>query len=251
MMRQADLDMQAEDAKALLPPSITLEMAFSTLDRFHKGYITDSDLSQYSQDFGGSAHYLMYSNLVHEVHLRRPRAPTTLPGRLTLRDLGTLILPLGSQEHEATLAASSDAEARSILHLLRHSEPYPRSSIRVQRDADSAGCPNVKLDVSAQYHLYRMLGAAAVVAEQLEQGRKHLSFSSLSEGGIGLCSSAFAFISDGQMSFLMGDLRRAFFNVDIMISEQQLGLLWRRYAAPGSQEVNFMEFARQLKPRES
>lgn len=280
MVRQAGLDAQAEDAKSLLPPNTCLEAIFATLDRFHKGYVTDTDLCQYSQDFGGTASFAAFASLVHEVLLCRPRDAVAIPGRLTMRELGSLVLPAGSQEQEATLAANSDEELKSILYLLRHSEPCPRCSIRVQRDADSAGCPsvtcpccgttfrcfvvvgdfyngaaaeNAPLPVAAQYHLFRLLDNATRVADELEQGRKQLQLEGRmanGEGGIGMLSTAFAHIGDGRLSFLMGDLRRALFSQEILISEQQLGLLWRRYAPRTGAEVNFSDFVRQLKPRE-
>lgn len=274
MLRQAELDVQAEEAKAFLPPHTFLEAIFYTLDRFHKGYVTDTDLCQYSQDFGGTAGFGQFAALVNEIQLRRPRDIAAVPGRLTFRELGTLVFPIGSQEHEATLNALSDAEARSILYLLRNSEPCPRCSIRVQRDGDSAGCPSVtcpvcgavfrcyivasdlynarqqdpeSLPVAAQYHFFRLLGIAARVADELEQDRKQMQ---LVEGGIGALSSAFAYIGDGRLAFLMGDLRRAFFGQDILIPERQLGLLWRRYAPQAGLEISFTEFMRQLKPRD-
>jgi len=278
MMCQAELDSQAEDAKSLLAASTTLESIFATLDRFHKGYITDTDLCQYSQDFGGLGGFGLFSTLMHEVLLRRPRDASAFPGRLNLRELVMLVLPVATQEQEAALAASSDAELRSILYLLRHSEPCPRCSIRVQRDADSAGCPSVTcpvcgtvfrcfvvvgdiyngvsaesapLPVATQYQLFRLLDTAARVADELEQGRKRLQLVLNGEGGLGVLSSAFSYIADGRPAFLMGDLRRALFSQDILVSEHQLGLLWRRYAPHGGIEVSFSEFLRQLKPRES
>lgn len=277
MMSQATLDSEAEDAKGLLAASTTLESIFATLDRFHKGYITDTDLCQYSQDFGGLGGFGLFSTLIHEVLLRRPRDASLFPGRLNLRELAMLVLPVATQEQEAALAASSDAELRSILYVLRHSEPCPRCSIRVQRDADSAGCPSVTcpvcgavfrcfvvvgdiyngvfaesapLPVATQYQLFRLLDTAARLADELEQGRKRLQLILNGEGGLGMLSTAFAYIADGRQSFLMGDLRRALFSQDILVSEHQLGLLWRRYAPHGGIEVNFSEFLRQLKPRE-
>lgn len=278
MVRQASLDAQVEDAKALLPTNMGLEDIFATLDRFHKGYISDTDLSQYSQDFGGTAGFGLFVSLIHEVLLLRPREAAAIPGRLTLRELGTLVLPTASQEHEATLAATSDDELRSILYLLRFSEPCPRCSIRVQRDADSAGCPSVTcpvcgsifrcfvvvgdfyngasaergpMPVAAQYHLFRLLDTAARVAHELEQARKHLQLmSGTSIEEISMLSTAFAHIADGRLSLLMGDLRRALFGQGMSISERQLGLLWRRYAPQSGVEINFSDFVRHLKPSE-
>jgi len=272
--RQAELDSQAEDAKSLLPPSFALEAVFTTLDRFRKGYITDTDFCQFSQDFGGASSFGLFFNLVNEVLLRRPCEPLQIPGRLNLRELCMLVVPAGMQEYEAGLAANSDAELRSMLYLLRHSEPCPRCSIRVQRDADSAGCPSVtcpvcgatfrcfvvvgdfyngvlaeneSLPAAVQYNLFRLLDIAASAANELEQGRKLLQ----GEGGMSMLNTAFSYIADRRQTFLMGDLRRALFSHDMLLSEQQLGLLWRRYTSNTAAEVAFGDFARQLKPREA
>jgi hypothetical protein len=273
----AELDAQAEDMKSLLPAGSSLEAIFATLDRFHKGYITDTDLCQYSQDFGGTAGFGYFFALVQDVLLRRPPDIAAVRGHLNLRDLGCLVLLTGSEEHEACLAASSDAELRSILYLLRHSQACPGCGIRIQRDADSAGCPsvtcaycgttfrcfvvvgdsndgaaaeNAPLPVAAQYHLFRLLDIAARVADEIERERTQLQIMSLGETGVGMLSTAFAYIGESRLSFLMGDLRRAFFSLDIPISEQQLGLLWRRYSPRSAMEINFSDFVRQLKAGE-
>jgi hypothetical protein len=280
MAQQADLDALAESAKASLPSHVPLDAVFATLDRFHKGYITDTDLCQFCESFGSAVYFSKFFALVHEIHLRRPRLPAASSGQLTFRELGTLVLPIGTVEQEAMIAAKSDAEAKSMLYLLRYSEACPTCSIRVQRDADCAGCPsvtcpicgtsfrcsvvvgdftgtldldNMRLPSSIQYAIHQLLGATASAAEELEQGRKQLQSIAYREGlGLpGLLSSAFAYICEGRLAFLMGDLRRAFFGLGIMISEEHLGLLWRRYAAPNSMEVCYTEFVRQLKPREN
>jgi len=110
---------------------------------------------------------------------------------------------------------------------------------------------NAPLPVSSQYHLFRLLDTAARIADELEQGRRQLQLTSNGEGGLGMLSTAFAYIADARLSFLMGDLRRALFSQDILIPERQLGLLWRRYAPRAGMEINFSDFVRQLKPRES
>lgn len=288
MMVQADCDAQVEDAKAALPPNVSLESVFDTLDRFRKGYLTDTDLWQYTQDFGGTATYGGCCAAIHEIQLRRLLDRGSTPGRLNLRELGSMVLPVGAMEHEAVCAAVSDAEALSILYLLKHSEPCPRCGIRVQRDADSTGCPsvtcpvcattfrcyalmgdpygygygayaspsNAPLAVGVQYSLFRLLDVAAHTAEEIERARKQISFLPGSDL-LGHLSEAFAYIADGRRNFLMGDLRRALFSQDFLPSEQQLGLLWRRYAGPrqadvlSGVEVNFSDFMRQLKPRAS
>lgn len=246
MARQAVLDTETEDAKAFLPPGTSLEAVFATLDRFRKGYITDSDICQFCVDFGSTAGFSIFTVLVNEVLLRRPRETVAVPGRLTLRQLGTLVLPMGSQEYEACLAAYTDEELRSILYLLRKPTEQEIRQIELVPELSPRNGTG-----GTQYQLFRLIESAVCAADELETGRKDLQRWSASDGAMGMLSSVFAYIADGRLSFLMGDLRRAMFTHDIAISEEQLGLLWRRYAPRSDAEISFTDFVRQLKPRDS
>jgi len=257
----------------MLPPGTALEAIFGALDRFGKGYITDTDLWSFGQQFGGQTSFGSLCALVHEVQIRRPRDFNTLASRLSFRELGGLLLKMGTEEHEAMITASSDEEARSISYLLRNSQPCPGCGMRVQRDAECAGCPSVTcsmcgtsfrcfavlgdvprytppLSVSVQYHLYRLLDTAASAALELENTRKQLA--ALPIGDV-LCtlSAVFTHMADGRLSMSVPDLRRALANYDIGISDQELGFLRSRYIKKGASEVTFAEFVRQLTPRTS
>jgi len=61
-------------------------------------------------------------------------------------------------------------------------------------------------------------------------------------------SDAFCSVAGGRASFGASDLRRAFYQQGLMPSENELSLLWRRYAKHGSNSVAFPEFAKQLQP---
>jgi len=273
MHRQAGADVRLEDAKALLPYGLALEGAFATLDRYRKGYISDTDLWQLAQDFGGPTPFGSFVALVNEVQLRRPPSSAAKPGRLSLRELGLLALPLGSRESDAVLHSGNDEEARNLLYILRHSEACPGCGARAQRNADAAGCPTVSCPIcgtlfrcfcvvgdapfdvpnaecplswSGRYHLSRLVDTAALIADELEKDRRQLEL--MPGCDLAGLSSVFNLFAESSGSLQMGDLRRAFFGKGVLIAEQELSLLWRRYKPDGGLGVSFAEFARQLKP---
>lgn len=271
MVQQAELDAHVEDAKALIPVETPLEAIFDALDRFRKGYITDTDLWAFGQQFGGQPSFAHLGALVHEVQRRRPRDFSVVDGRLSFRELGSLVLKAGTEVREAVDNAATDDEARSMVYLLRNSEPCPNCGIRIQRDADSAGCPSVTctvcgtsfrcfavlgdlpryippLSASVQYHLYRLFEVAGSAAADLERARRELS---LLPGRDLYCtlSSVFTHVAGGPLSMSMQDLRCALTGRYVAISEQELALLRDRYSRRGSSDVTFADFVRQLTPR--
>jgi len=274
MKHQAELDVKVEDAKMGLPATMSLEGFFRTLDHFDKGYVTDTSLWRFTQDFGASTPFGSLCSLVHELQLRS-RNKSACAGHLTMCSLGLLLFPMHSKEFEIVMRAGSDQEALSEIHVHKFSEPCPGCSIRVQRDGDSTGCPSVTCPVcntsfqchtvmgdgdirqweehrvphSVQYQLHRLIDIAAVAADELECGRKKLSFLP-KQNLMSTLSAAFAHIANDRSSFVMADLRRAFLNAEMVLSEPELAALWRRYQ-PLHSEVNFSAFVAQLKPRTS
>lgn len=269
--QQGSLDAHVEDSKALIPADTPLEAIFDTLDRFKKGYIADTDLWAFSQQYGGQLSFSQIGALIREVQLRRTRDFSAMEGRLSFRELGSLVLRAGTAMRDAMETAQTDEEARSISYLLRNSEPCPRCGIRIQRDADCAGCPTVKcsacgasfrcfavlgdapryippLSVSTQYHLHRLIGVAGSTALELEGSRKELS---RMPGRDLYCtlSSVFNQVAGGRLCMSLYDLRRAMLHRHLGISEQELSLLGHRYAKKSAVEVSFAEFARQLTPQ--
>eukprot|EP00929_Paragymnodinium_shiwhaense_P051706 TRINITY_DN25979_c0_g2_i1.p1 TRINITY_DN25979_c0_g2~~TRINITY_DN25979_c0_g2_i1.p1 ORF type:complete len:779 (+),score=132.92 TRINITY_DN25979_c0_g2_i1:128-2464(+) len=290
MAAQAEGDARLEDAKALLPSSCTIEAVFATLDRHSKGYVSDTDLWQFTQDFGGSASFSSLVALLHEVHLRQPKASFCVqPGRLTLREFGTLVLPIFSPELEAIQKCDSDIAARTELYLSRNSEPCPTCGARVQRSASAAGCPTVRcvfcgtsfrcfkvvgdyswdgpapalpewpLTVNSQYHVSRLLANAARAAEDLERDRTTLS---LAPGmDLGMLSDIFNHMADGRSTISEAGLRRAFLTHGLIVGEKELRLLCQRYGSGSAwsshgsvklpDEILFPDFARQLQPHKA
>lgn len=272
IVQQAKLDVQVEQAKALIPVDVSLESIFHTLDRFHKGYIADTDFWSFGQQFGGQTSFGHLCVLLHEIQLRRPRDFSSVTGRLSFREFGSFLVAAESIEQEVLNAATSDEEARTMVYLLRNSEPCPSCGMRIQRDADAAGCPTVTcpicgssfrcfavcsdyaqhlppLSLSVQYQLCRLLDTAALAAAEMESTRKQLGQCTLSGDVLCTLSAAFTHIADGRMSLSPMSLRRAFIEHDIFASEQELSMLRNRYLKKGAVEVTFAEFTRQLTPR--
>lgn len=268
----------------MLPPECTLEACFGALDRGQKGYVADADLWLMVQDFGGIASFANLCALAREAQLRRPYDKWALLGRLSLRDLAALVLPVDSDAHEVVQGTSSDDEARSALYLLRHSEACPRCGVRVQRDGDSAGCPNVTcpfchttfrcfcvvgdrdkrwfhqgggsehmLTPNGKYQLHRLICAAACIAEELDRGRRALS-TQLGASDLGALGEAFSVLAGGRSGFVMQDLQHFMAQEGLQIAGNDMHLLWWRYSLPRhaaggpAQLATFAEFSRQLRP---
>jgi hypothetical protein len=271
LARHAELDAKVEEAKTLIPATTSLELVFGMLDRFRKGYVADTDLWQFSQDFGSSTPFGNFCALSHELHRRQPPTCLASSNRLSLRDLGLLVFPVASGEYNEMIQAKNDAEARSVLYLLRNSEPCPGCGTRVQRDADAMGCPSVTCTVcgtlfrcfvvvsdhvsletlgpipaSTQFQLYRLIDTAAHVAVDLEKERKQLLLLGLET--VATLKQAFTEISEGRLRFGVDDLRRALFAKQIFVSERDLDIFWRRFSL-SSHEVDFEKFSQQLRPR--
>lgn len=257
----------SEDAKALLPSECTLEAIFVALDRCVKGYVADADLWMLLQDFGAAASFASLCALARETQLRRCYDQDSAPGRLSLRDLAILVLPANSEAFEAVCAAASDSEARSALYLLRHSEACPRCGVRVQRDGDAAGCPNVTCPIcnatfhcfcvvgdrdkrwfhqggeaemtltpNGKYQVHRLICTAARIAEDLDLDRRGLARHLPGEScDLAVLSEAFNVLARDRPAaagFSQPDLRRAFAELGLHLAEDELQLLWRRYHAP-------------------
>lgn len=271
--QQAKLDTKIEETKMLIPAGIRVESIFDCLDRFQKGYISDTDLWSFCQQFGGSTSFGSLCTLVHEIQLRRPRDYTVISSRLSFRELGSFLLKLGTTEHEVMASSANDDEARSMSYLLQNSEPCPRCGVRIQRDADAAGCPSVTCtmcgtafrcytvqsdfpkripppSVTGQYQVYRLLDEAAKAAVDMESARKQLASNANSDI---LCtlSTVFTHIAGGRMSMSIPELRRAFANNDSFVSESEVSMLRHRYLKKDGTDVMFADFVRQLTPRSS
>lgn len=265
MLKQAEMDARVEDTKTIDFP---LEASFQALDRFGKGYITDIDIWTFCEQGDSQIAFANLCGLIHEVQLRRPRHLSLLPGRLSFRELSTVLLKEGTQEHRLMSAAATDSEAYSIAYILRNSEPCPGCRARIQRDANAAGCPSVTcpicntsfrcfmvaddspqttplLHASVQYQLCRLLETAAKAAQQLESTRQQVSRILTRDRTCSL-SKVFGHIAEGRLSLSMNDLHRAFLDHDISPSARELSLLCCRY---GGAELTFAEVVRQLSPR--
>lgn len=279
MARIAKLDSQVEDLKSLMPACCTVEEVFAELDTMRAGYINLSDIRRFMFGYGMTVKYASFTTMVNELHLRRKifaqhalKGFFMLPDSMDFRDVGVLTLPLTSQACQAVMDATSDDEAKSVLYLLRSSEPCPGCGFRAQRSAECAGCPSVTcpmcrtpfkcnfvvgdrpepcypLTSTAKTNLYRLLGGTMEAADELERGRRELA-AYLTHEICGLCD-VFTALACGRdsLGFSQLDLRKAYAAQGLPCpTGEQWDLLWRRFAAPNSNSVSFLDFKSQLQP---
>merc|ERR1719198_1556170 len=107
----------------------------------------------------------------------------------------------------------------------------------------------LQVPVSTQYQLYRLFDTAAAAAHELEVSRQQLMH--LPKVDV-LCTlnNIFTSIAEGRLTVSIADLRRAFANHAIVVTEQEISMLRQRYLKGDSVEVTFAEFARQLTPQQ-
>jgi len=281
MVRQSQFDASVEAAKSMLPVSCSVEDVFSELDVLRIGHVGLNDMRRLMGSYGSTLTHAAFGSLVHELQLRRKSfdrghmamSSVPQPEYMMLRDVASLVLPLRSPALAATLEAQTDSEAKSVLYLLKNSEPCPGCGTRAQRNADAAGCPSVTcpacgtrfqcfsvasdkmdsvslpLSSASRYQVYRLLTVALEAAEELEQDRRDLSLM-LAQELHGLCD-VFANLAGtrDRTGFSQNDLRRAFAIQGLPQPEgAEQELLWHRYA-PRHVTVNFMDFKSQLQPR--
>lgn len=275
MLRQAQLDARVEDAKSLLPLSCTPEDVFAELDVLRINHISLNDVRRLLGSYGTTVTYSSFGALVHELQLRHRAYEQGRMGgdHLLFQDVCSLVLPLGSEAHKQVQDSLTDHEARSILYLLRNSEPCPGCGFRVQRNADAAGCPSVRcpacrtnfqcfmvagdrsevalpLTSASRYQAYRLLCTAMQAAEEAENDRRDLSLM-LAQELCGLCD-VFAAIAGtrDRLGFNEPDLRRAFALQGLPQPHGvEMDLMWSRYASQDNSRVNFLDFKSQLQSR--
>lgn len=275
--RQGELDARIEETKALLPSNTPVEAVFGVLDRYRKGHVADTDLWQFAQEVGSPVPFSGICALIREVQ-HGVKHKNVFSGRLSMREVGLMVLPKFSEECDALQRATCDEEVKSMLYILRFSEPCPGCGTRVQRDADAAGCPNVScplcrtifrcftvvgntntfwpaeadrlidagLPSATQLNLFRLIEASAASAEENERQRKRLQLCHV-DGLLNMLHHAFSMISTRKSYFTITDLRRALFQYKHWSTERELQLIWDRYAG-GSNEVNLAAFTQQLRP---
>jgi len=239
MLSQADADSHAEDAKVLLPSTCTPSAVFKMLDRQGKGYVTDTDLWQFAQDLGARVSFGSVNTLMRDLQSRDGQDHLSTPGRFTLRDIGKLILRHGSNELQALLFARTDNEAWRSQAFFR-TDPTRRS-------LDTRFAAEESLDGTHKYYFYRLLEVAANKALSLDADRRRL-FDFGRDMDMARLSEVFDCLSGGHVSIRLSDLRKAFFDHTVFLSEGELQMLWSRYS-PNGIGVTFFDFANQLKPR--
>jgi len=287
MARQAALDGEVEDARALAISFATAESVFDAMDRLKRGSVSCLDMCAFVGDVGEMLSAADFMAILREVRLLwswddHASYALLVKECLSLRDLCLLLCPADSPERAAAQGASSDDDLRSALYLLRNSEPCPTCTARVQRDADAAGCPNVTcpicrttfrcfcvvgdppvgtfacefrptaLSMPARVRVSALLRALANVAEDAERERRKLAMLASYDGhgwadGCGL-ADVFNFFAGTQAGFAFGDLQRAFSQHGRPMLERELRLVWQRYRPSRSGGVSMSDFRRQLLP---
>jgi len=222
MQRQAERDVRVEAAKGTISTAISLEDLFSELDTSHKGYLTDTDLWNFSQDIGASTPLRSISALVSELQMLLGGDRILAVGHLSMRELGLLIFPAPSKEHELALTSFSVGALRSL-----------------QQGLDS--CSGVPKSVRHQFQ--HLLDLAARSADLLRGDRQQLHHL-LDSGAL---NDAFCSIAKGQ-SFSVEDLQRAFDQYGIVVNATEMEMMRRRYMDSRS-SCSWSEFSRQLQPR--
>mmetsp|Transcript_146577 Transcript_146577/g.408363 ORF Transcript_146577/g.408363 Transcript_146577/m.408363 type:complete len:644 (-) Transcript_146577:209-2140(-) len=276
--RQGQLDHHIEETKGFLPSNTPVEAIFGLLDSGHKGFVTDTDLWQFSQKLGRLPFSSIFA-LIREIQNGRYHDANFVRGQLSLREVGALVHRKGTIEHEAMDASTTDHDAKSSLYIMRFTEPCPGCGSRIQRDADATGCPNVTCPVchrsfqcytlmgdigaggqphpvtdtdhlfhatlpsTVQQDLFRIIEAHATAADEIEGLRKQLMLTHADS----LLTDTFNAISGGKHFFTFVDLRRVLFQYKYWASERELELIWHRYAR-SADKVTLAGYAQQLQP---
>eukprot|EP00933_Yihiella_yeosuensis_P041089 TRINITY_DN35531_c0_g1_i1.p1 TRINITY_DN35531_c0_g1~~TRINITY_DN35531_c0_g1_i1.p1 ORF type:complete len:195 (-),score=33.24 TRINITY_DN35531_c0_g1_i1:59-643(-) len=186
------------------------------------------------------------------------------------------------KEYKILRQATSDAEAKTKLYLLKHGSSFkiartcPRCGETCQREAGSVGdnvtclrcgasvrCRQADekdaayrmydeeivgsaISTTCRHQLFRVITAAANAADELENDRTRLG--QLVGFDATALSDTFSYVAQGRKTFTLPDLRRSVHFLGIKVSQKELDLLWKRYAPDDVASVAFPDFVRQLKP---
>mmetsp|Transcript_8285 Transcript_8285/g.15666 ORF Transcript_8285/g.15666 Transcript_8285/m.15666 type:complete len:643 (+) Transcript_8285:133-2061(+) len=273
--RQGQLDNRVQKAKAAVPTEVPLELLFQALGAGRKGNVTGTDLWCFSQQVTSGLAYPSTEALIRELQNARRHDNHSTSGKLSFREVAVLVRPCGSLEHDVLDDATTDDEARSALHVLRHSQACPGCGARVQRQVDRifADCPTVTCPIcntsfdcplsvndnipdvgsggmegktlpdTVRQSLCNVIEAYAGAADEIEILRKHLVLTPSDR----LIPDAFEAISCSKDSFTFVELTRALNQCHHWPSGRELQLIWHRYAR-GNGHVIISEFTRQLLP---
>lgn len=206
LVKQGELDAEVEAARSELPAGLPqrLEAVFDALDCFGRGFITEMNLWQLMQDIPGPPIEFEHlctlvkqtqksasvsacnelstidnanvtadgrcgfgASLDSDMHSGRP-VVSNMPGRLSLREFAHLALKLHGPERRALSDAKSDADARSLLLILRDSSPCPGCGVSTQRDSNAEDCPHVVCPICG------IISECQVLASSIAAGDPHV-----------------------------------------------------------------------------
>lgn len=233
MASQAKLDAQVEGSKACIPPTVSLASIFALLDTQRQDYVTDLDLLHFVELMGLALPIDALTSLVRSVSQEVNAAAP----RLSLRELGTLIFPQHSPEHQLMFEVGSDVEAQFLL----------------ETAIQAPGAPAVPLHVQRQIAL--LIVEAALATAELQTALAEFDRLALDAKALG---RVFTHIAGGDTVLSESDMRSAF--VAYGFPSVDVEFLWRRYvhvnaeyvdgeflaARHGMRKMRFSEFRAQL-----
>lgn len=288
MTKQIDLDDAINEEKRVLQRlELNVEAAYSLLDRYKKGYISDTDIWQLLHDEGtpGTVSFSAVCALFREHKPKNSGSSASTEsrkkevknlGKLTLAELVHLLCPVESDEVNYISRDMGDDEARNVLYMLRTTTPCPKCGIRTQRTIE--GCPSVTCALcftsfrctkvedntgislhswheGKKYHVSRSLRFSIQKAlknmidlcEESERLRKSLSISAGTDTVRTMIMDSFLHLSSEKGFFDVVDVKRKMSEYGLYRSDKELDTLERRYSQ-GKSRISFPDFAEQLRP---
>jgi len=263
MLQQLDLDiLQEAEKESLWESGLSIESAFSFLDRYSKGFVADTDVWQimHAEASPGAVPFSGVCAMFREVKGKDQKKS----GQLNLNELVNLFYPRNCEELKLLDSKANDDEVKNILYLVRNTVPCPGCDIRCQRTYE--GCPSItcpicrtsfrcnefgdkkdgKLNLNGKHSCRKFLKFAIENAQDHESLRKELACSGGMESLSSILLDAFLLFSDDKGYLTFHDFKAALLRQKAL-RQIELDLLWFRYAR-GEDKIGFVEFAQQLRP---
>jgi len=291
MYQQIDLDNFIEiEKEALWQQGINIEATFAFLDRYSKNYIADTDIWQIMHNdttgsgtsgninsnmsmgsMGGevgkgnlAVSFAGVCSLFRDIKWRDSKKP----GQFNLAEIAQFLFPRQSEEWQQTHPNMSDAEAKSVLYIVRSTVACPGCGARTQRTVE--GCPQVtcpccasvfrcnligddrdqtfKLTLTQKHRVRQYLKVAVDAAEEQERLRKALAVNGYTGDSLSsILLDAFLLIAQDKGYCTFGDFKKILLQDKPSLRFKDLELLWFRYARD-KKRIGFVEFASQLRP---
>jgi len=261
MFKMLELDQAMEFEKEhLWQNGLNAEAAFTFLDRYGKGYISDTDIWQILH----TDTPVTLSGVCQLFRELKTESSKKNPGKLSLAELTRFVFPRQSEEWQHMKNEMDDNEALSVLFVVRSTVSCPGCQSRVQRTIE--GCPSVTCAVCRTAFRCNLIGDdrdqkfvlsltqkqmvrdylkfAIETGEEMEKMRKNLLYEADSLSTVLL--DAFLFIADDKGFISFYDFKKALLGWKCL-KESDMQMLWDRFAEE-RHRIGFVEFAQQLRP---